>query len=278
MSWRKKSPSGHGRTRGTARQPKQSGLVERRTADWIALIVFALILVACLIFIGNTKIPSFPTTTTTTKTISQTVQGSNGFARQRRTIEKTTSDVVPPLWQSLVGAKAPLIFFFAAALFIAFLLATITQRVLLGQYNFSIGPLTVPEITRAEVKEATGAALAAMPSEAHIAATEGEKEPIWATIDDPNLALAGWRIDLEKEATRIADEFHIPIRERPSLRRTLISLSQNGAIERNVIPGLIELLDLANRGVHGAPVDHSVIGVLRDEGDAILRYLRSIHG
>lgn len=256
---------------------KQSGLVERKTADLIASAAFLIVLLLSLVFLLNTRIASFPTATTTTRTIIQNVEGSNGFSRQRHTTEKTTSEVVPPLWQSLAGSRAAILSFSALSLFAAFLLAAVVQRVLLGQYNFTLGPLTVPGITGEQVRKAADSTLAAVPAEAEITATE--PDPIWATVTDPNLALAGWRIDLEKEINRIADEFHAPITNRRGLRGTLLALSQeNGPIGRDVVPGLQRLLDLANKGVHGAPVDPSVIEVLRTEGNDILQYLRSIRG
>jgi hypothetical protein len=170
------------------------------------------------------------------------------------------------------------VFLFAVSLFIAFLLAGVMQRVLLGQYGFSLGPLTVPEITGEQVMEAADSMLAGVPRETTVVPGEDGPEPVWATVNDPNLALAGWRIDIEKELKRISREFHTPPAESRNLGRLLISLSLNGAIEPEVVPGLRNLLDLANRGVHGALVDQSVLEVLRTEGLDVLQYLRSVRG
>lgn len=261
---------------------RNSGLVDKEIADRVAGAVFVLVIIAALIILFNAKVGNFPSTTTTVETTVQTILKSQHVEQQTKTVERTTADVVPPFWESLTGSKATSIFFLAASLFIAFLLAAVVQRVLLGKYGFSLGILTVPEITGQEVKNVADSALAGLPSEATTEATEATQEPVWATVNDPNLALAGWRIDLEKELNRIGEEVGIPVsssRSRPlTLAQTLRSLSQNGVIAPEMAVPLQELLVLANRGVHGASVDPSVIDVLRTEGRDILRYLSSIHG
>jgi hypothetical protein len=163
------------------------------------------------------------------------------------------------------------------SLFTAFLAAAMVQRVLLGQYGFTLRPLTVPEITAEQMREAAESTLAGVPADAKVERVAAP-EPVWATVDDPNLALAGWRIDLERELRRIADEYHLPDTERRGVGQLLVQLSQSDIVNRDTVPGLQGLLSLANRGVHGASVDPSVIEVLRTEGRSVLQYLSSIRG
>jgi len=257
---------------------RSSGLVDRKIADYVAGAVFALVIATAVIILFNTRIGSFPSTATTTRTTVQTVLNSQHVEQQTKTVERTTADVVPPFWESLTGSKATWVFFLATSLFIAFLLAAVVQRVLLGQYGFSLGILTVPEITGQEIKNVADSTLAGLPAEASAEAAEATQEPTWATVNDPNLALAGWRIDLERELKRIGEEFRIPPSESRSLAQLLRSLSRNNVIAPEIAVPLQDFLTLANRGVHGASVDPSVIEVLRTEGRDILRYLGSIHG
>ena len=257
---------------------RRSGLVERKTADWVAGVVFFLAIILLFVFLSNTALENVPATTTTTTSISQTVRNVRGVSQQTQTIEKTKTDVVPSFWQGVIGHRTPLVLLIAIVLFLAFLFAGAVQRVLLGNYGLSIGPLTIPEITAEEVRAAADATLAGVPPEAEAPPGGSTSEALWETVTDPNLALAGWRIEVERELRRIGEEYHTPPSQNRSAGRMLASLSELGAIDPEVARGLRELIDLANRGVHGATVDQSVIDVLRDEGRNVLRYLRSVRG
>jgi hypothetical protein len=257
---------------------RHAGLVERKNADWIAGGVFITAFVFLFVLLSNTALQNFPDATTTTTTTLQTVRNAHGISQQTKTVETTRSDVVPSFWQGVIGHRTPIILLVAITLLLAFLLAGAVQRVLLGNYGFSIGPLTIPEITAEQVREAADSTLAGIPDEAKVAPSEDVSEATWETVSDPNLALAGWRIEVERELRRIAEEYHILPSQNRSAGRLLSSLSGTGAIEPEVVQGLRELISLANEGVHGASVDQSVIYVLRDEGRNILRYLRSVHG
>jgi cytoskeletal protein RodZ len=256
---------------------RHTGLVERKKADWIAGGVFLIAFIFLFVLLSNTALQSFPTTTTTTTSTLQTVRSASGITQQTKTVEITKSDVVPSFWQGVIGHRTPTILLIAITLLLAFLVAGAVQRVLLGNYGFSIGPLTIPEITAEQVREAADSTLASVPTESQ-AATGEDTPDAWETVSDPNLALAGWRIEVERELRRIGEEYHIPPSQTRSAGRLLASLSGTGAIEPEAVRGLRELISLANEGVHGASVDQSVVHVLHDEGRNVLRYLRSVHG
>lgn len=254
--------------------------MERKTADRIAGVVFVAALIGALILIFTARLPSFPTTTTTTKSTVVTVRGPQGVSQRTDTSEKTVTDVVPSFWQDLAGSRTPIVFFCAASLLIAFLLAAVVQRVLLGEYSFSFGPLTVPNITGKDLKKDTGPALAVIPNSDQFrkAATSSDTpEPEWVTETDPNLALAGCRLDIEKEIRRIAKEHEIPSADSAAVKTLITSLGENNIIEPGTAPGLRGLVDLGNRAAHGAAVDESSIEVLRTDGRAILAYLASVN-
>lgn len=255
-------------------QQRKSGLVGRRLADTVSAIVFVVIFASAVIYLSVTgPAIGLPKTTTTTESIVQTVTSAHGTTQRTNTLEKTTADVIPSVWQSILGRDTPLVILLTLSLLGAFVLAAIVQRVLLGQYAFSVGPLSMPEITRQEVQDAIESI--APPGPETPAAAE-VSEPAWATVGDPNLALAGWRIDLEKELRGLARAYDLPAQDAQSPRRTIISLSQNGVIDRQADGGLQRLLTLANDAVHGAEVDPSVVNLLRDDGISLLQYLRSL--
>lgn len=252
-----------------------SGLVKRKRADWIAGGVFLVALIGALIFLFTTRLSSFPTTTTTTKSAVQTVQGAHGVSQRTDISETTTTNVIPPFWQSMAGSRTPIVLFCGVSLLIAFLLAAAVQRVLLGQYAFSIGPLTIPpDITGDEVKKEADKTLAVIPNSYNYFAAV--REPEWATAIDPKLALVGCRDDIEREIRRIAGEHGIPWADTEAIGTLITSLSKRQIIEPGLAQGLRNLLDLGNRAYHGASVDESSIPVLRIKGRTIVGYLASL--
>ena len=90
--------------------------------------------------------------------------------------------------------------------------------------------------------------------------------------EDPNLALAGLRIEIEKRVRNIAESKNIEADKIP-VGRLLGNLMQQKIItgeERKVIQDLIGLL---NRAVHGAEVDDRAAQWALDIGPRILRAL-----
>ncbi|WP_417377694.1 hypothetical protein [Gimesia sp.] len=73
---------------------------------------------------------------------------------------------------------------------------------------------------------------------------------------DPNLALAGLRIEIEKRVKLIAVRHGV--KESFSIRQTLDSLSQAGVFDYRAIGGLDKIINAANAAIHGAPVEPSV--------------------
>jgi hypothetical protein len=255
---------------------QRSGLVGRRMADRWAAGVFFVVLIFFAVFLASTLSDVLPTKTTTTKSTKQVVTDAKGQNRRTETTETTTADVPLSLWERLLGRRTILILALALSLLGAFVAAAAVQRVLLGHYAFTIGALAVPDITASEVSEAAQTTLSVAGVEVTLApAGEVAPEPTWATLDDPNLALAGWRIELEQELRRIAEENDMPVETR-SAGQLLGMLMRREIVDPRAAPGLQELLRLANRGVHGASVDPSVIAVLRTQGREVLQYLRSL--
>src|SRR5262245_44089433 len=184
-----------------------SGLVSRATADGWAALVFALTLTA-LVVLSVSALPSAePVTATTTKTTRQVVSTANHADQRTMTTETTMADVPLSTWERLLGGRIPLGLPLAFSLLGAFIAAAAAQRVLLGRYAFTVGGLSVPEITGEQVS----AAAEDIPEAAQEApSVEEAPEPVWATLDDPNLALAGYRIELEQELRRLAEEQDLP--------------------------------------------------------------------
>ena len=89
-------------------------------------------------------------------------------------------------------------------------------------------------------------------------ATEGAPDPSYIAIaqSDPNLALAGLRIEIERRVRQRAERHNV--REHFSLRRMLNELQRRGVFDFRAIGGLNEIIMAGNRAAHGAPVEPSV--------------------
>jgi hypothetical protein len=76
-------------------------------------------------------------------------------------------------------------------------------------------------------------------------------EPI--ANQDPNLALVGFRIELEKRLRRLAETHKIDV-SRMTMRGTVRKLQQQGILPARVADGIVELVALGNSAAHGAQV------------------------
>jgi hypothetical protein len=268
------------RSRNSLKGEKRDWLVvPRRIANAISLCAFVFFLILFLVILLHSS-QRLPATATTVSSTLQVVKGSHGVTQSTQTTQKTVSDVTPSIWLTLLGRDQGVFLSFGASILAAYVLAAILQRVLLGKYAISVGPFSVPDITEGEVKEAVDAALFAAGAEGtDEPPPEGttESQPVWMGINDPNLTLAGWRIDLEREIRRIAARADFPENQQQApLRRLLGMLATREVIPYDVLKPLDQLLTFANEGVHGAKVDPDVVDIIRTQGFQLLRYLRSI--
>jgi hypothetical protein len=251
------------------------GLVRRRVADGVAAGVFVVVIILCLWLLKDALPNDSSRKVTTVKTTTEVIEGTKDSNQRKEITETTTADISPSVWERLMGPRIILLVALAIVLLAAFVAAAAARRVLLGHYAFSLGTLTVPEITGADVREAVREALAGMPPPAE-STEQTTPEPPWATVDDPRLALAGWRIDLEQTLRDLVERQGIKERHPSGAGQYLRLLRQREILSPDVVPGLEDLLRLANQAVHGAQVDATVVPVLRTEGRRMLEYLRGL--
>lgn len=113
--------------------------------------------------------------------------------------------------------------------------------------------------------------------------TRGEKQ-----IDDydslrrlsetqPNLALVGFRIALEKRIVKLAESFNVPTEHR-GLQRIVSELENKDVISKPSAAGLFELIALGNQAAHGAQVSREAADWVLDVGPSILLQLEDGEG
>ena len=91
--------------------------------------------------------------------------------------------------------------------------------------------------------------------------------------EDPNLALAGLRIEIEKRLRQLAKLSQIPIDRRSSITRLLSQLSEKSILSNEERSVLADLSGLLNSAVHGAEVDARAAQWAVEVGPRLLRGL-----
>ena len=268
-----------------------SGLVSRQAADRAAAITFVGALIALLALAWSLGAPqaSEPVGQTHTSIVQTTEQGAPAANAGTITTE-TTSTTAPGLLDRLLAPGLVVLLQLGVIALAAFVAAAVTQRVLLGLYDFSLGPLTVPKITRDDVSRAgdevveglrrqtaAGSAvqevLGQFSANAEIAVAQagvaiGEPTPAL----DPNLQLVEFRIELEKQLRALAERFDLP----PSgpLGRLVIVLRNRGILDAGIASALSDLIDLGNRAAHGSEVAPEAGAWAQRQGPLLIEALR----
>lgn len=95
--------------------------------------------------------------------------------------------------------------------------------------------------------------------------------------EDPNLALAGLRIEIEKRLVRLAESRHIEFRNR-GIAALLRVLAEHRVLESNARSVLADMTGLLNSAVHGATVDPRATDWAIDVGPRLLQALDDLIG
>lgn len=272
---------GRPRVGGDVATQRPEGLVDRKTADRLAAGVFLLVLIAGCLVLYSVVNESPPRTSTVIKTTKEQTTGTKIPSPRKEKTETTVSEVSVSVWERLLGRRIAILLVAAASLLAAFVGGGVIQRVLLGQYAFTLGPLTVPSISAADVAVAAQTATQGLTAQAapsgiehagrDVGRTGISTSPTWQTSDDPSLALAGWRLDLEQRLRNIARGRRID--NQGDVNKLIRRLVERGVIQSDAARGLEQLLDLATRAIHGERVEPSVVNVLRTSGAEILSQL-----
>lgn len=89
---------------------------------------------------------------------------------------------------------------------------------------------------------------------------------------DPNLALVGFRIEVEKRIREIGLSNNIG-KDRTPIKQLIYFLANNEIISHQIASGLAELVEFGNRAAHGAKVSPEAASWVLDVGPSILDHL-----
>jgi len=103
---------------------------------------------------------------------------------------------------------------------------------------------------------------------------EGQQYPFQLVADqDPNLALAGLRIELERQLRALAEAVGVGTRMQGA-RRLVIELAKEGVLSAEEEDVLTDLIELLNDAVHGADVGSRASRWAMDIGPRLLASLQ----
>lgn len=238
------------------------------TAAGVFLVAIVLML---LVRAPNQSNEGYKNTSTTTTTATpgkptQTVTAATA---------ETTKDAPD---RSLLGralglGASPFLFQLLLAGAVAFAAGAIVQRVILGEYGVTVGPVslpTLPPVTEGAAK----AALDRITKAPEIASIllSGQQHlqapPLYTQVGDPRLGLVSIRVDLETKLRRLSDAVGID-RDVP-VERLPRRLKEDGQLTSAVAGGVAELLKISNRIVDGAVVEDDAAEELRLQASKVL--------
>jgi len=91
---------------------------------------------------------------------------------------------------------------------------------------------------------------------------------------DPDLALVGLRIEIERRVRRLANK--AGVESQKSLARTIRTLQKEGVLASASVSGLQELVVFGNQAAHGKAVDREAAEWARDYGPQVLAALDEV--
>jgi hypothetical protein len=116
------------------------------------------------------------------------------------------------LARAFEGGSASVIFRILIAVGVAFLAGAVVQRVMLGEYGFTIGPLSLPTLTPVSVEQAKEVIdlITKSPQLSSLLSPGGLRRshpfPQYQQIEDDRLALISIRIELEERLRALAQQ------------------------------------------------------------------------
>jgi len=237
-----------------------------------ALVVFAV--AVALLLSARSKPPGDAGPGKVTTTTQTTAAAGQPPATVTTTTERTTVGPDRSLIGRALGLGAgPYLLQTLLAALVAFASGAIVQRVILGEYGVTVGPVSLPALPPV-TEEATLAALEgvaeapeiaeiSLPSERHV-----QTPPLYTRLEEPRLGLVSIRIDLETRLRALSDALgvdpEVPLVRLPERLMAMRKLSPEAA------RGIVELLRIGDRIVAGADVDEGAADRLRSETKTVM--------
>lgn len=171
------------------------------------------------------------------------------------------------------GGAAPVLFQLLLAGLAAFAAGALVQRVWLGEYGITVGPVSLPSLTPVSEEAASAAVdlITESPEFAqilHPGPRGPQPFPQFQTIDDDHLSLLSIRIELEERLRELAATAGLD--RDIALSKLPTRLAHEGVFDEQAARGLRSLIDIGDRIAAGAKVDTEAATKLRDRAYDVL--------
>lgn len=253
-----------------------------RLARW----AFAVVFLAATVFIVASGVSSSGTpgvTTVVTEKQVAVLSSPGASPPTSTTTERSTQTTTtgPSLLDRVASPAVVFMVQLGFALLAAVVAAAALQRVMLGEYAFSLGPLTIPAVSRADVERPGEAAIEAL-TRSGVVEQEGagvKVEPSYFPpgAEDPSLQLVALRIEIEQRLHMMARAAGLEVPTRMSARQLLRMLADAGHIPDSVGAQLWDLIELGNRAAHGVEVSADAGEWAREEGPRLIQALDALY-
>jgi hypothetical protein len=272
-------------TGDTATQTASSGEYARRArasriALWAAA-AFFLIALVCLLLTepaptnqGSTVGP-VQTTSTTGPTATP------GAKPPEPTSATTSAPDTSLLGRTFSSGAAPFLFQVLLAGAGAFLVGAIVQRIQLGEYGVTLGPVSLPSLAPVTESAATAAvdSIKVSPTPPRSARLKPgprkrQPRPQFDYISDDRLALITIRVELEYRLRKLAEA--VGVDEDLDLKLLPRRLASAGQFDYETAQGYVQLLSIGDRIAAGAQVEPKADTQLRDRAGPVLYGLREL--
>jgi hypothetical protein len=211
-----------------------------------------------------------------TTSLTETTTDSAGHPSVKKSTSTETS--TPASDRSLVGrafgtGAAPLMFQLLLAGLAAFAAGALVQRIWLGEYGITVGPVSIPVLPVISAPAASEAIdlIKDSPQFAEILEPGPRRRrpyPQFEVIEDDRLALVSLRLELEQRLRELAQA--VGLDEDIALARLPERLARKEVFDDRAARGLRQLINIGDRIGAGAKVEPSVATSLRDQGLEVL--------
>lgn len=259
----------------TPASPAEASL--RRRASVLAAVVAGVVFLGALLLLaiyGTGADLNGPVTKTTSST--KTVPTAAGKPIVTMTHAHESTDPAPD--RSLLGrafgtGAAPIVLQILLAGVAAFASGALVQRVMLGEYGITLGPVSLPALPPVSVEAAEKAVdlIRESPEFAEILGPgpRGPQPfPQFMQIEDDRLALISIRIEVEERLRALASA--VGIDRDVSLTRLPARLVTANILDNQAAMGLRQLFEIGDRVAAGAEIDAAASQKLRDQAFDVL--------
>jgi preprotein translocase subunit SecG len=260
----------------------QSGsdeVARRGAASRAARVVAALVFVfaALMLLLGN---PAPERELGITYKVERTAVGDRAPAKTTTTTEaRSEGSDGSLLSRAFDGGSASVLFRLLLAAAIAFLAGAVVQRVWLGEYGVTLGPVSLPALPAVSVATAEEA-VDLITESPQISALLGpgprgpQPHPQFMQVEDDRLAMISIRIEIEERLRELAIAAGLD-RDIP-LSRLPARLADEGVFDRTAAEGLERYIEVGDRIAAGADITAEAATKLRDRAFGLLYALAEL--